>query len=133
MENLPFFVPLFGLAGLAIAFITYRRIVLEPGGEGRVAEIAGQIHDGAMVFMRRELLLIGAFAVVVGGIYVALGPTVGAIITIMLAEGLRIGFGTKAVGWDNLVYGVLLVVFIIFLPKGILGSLLNRIKPSSKR
>ena len=73
------------------------------------------------------------FAVVVGGIYVALGPTVGAIITIMLAEGLRIGFGTKAVGWDNLVYGVLLVVFIIFLPKGILGSLLNQIKPSSKR
>ncbi len=73
------------------------------------------------------------FAVVVGGIYVALGPTVGAIITILLAEGLRIGFGTKAVGWDNLVYGVLLVVFIIFLPKGILGSLLDRIKPSSKR
>src|SRR5207248_4605427 len=28
------------------------------------------------------------FAAVVGGIYVALGPTVGAIITIMLAEGL---------------------------------------------
>ncbi len=73
------------------------------------------------------------FAVVVGGIYVALGPTVGAIITIMLAEGLRIGFGTKAVGWDNLVYGVLLVVFIIFLPKGILGSLLARMKSSSKR
>ena len=73
------------------------------------------------------------FAVVVGGIYVALGPTVGAIITILLAEGLRIGFGTKAVGYDNLVYGVLLVVFIIFLPKGILGSLLERIKPSSKR
>lgn len=73
------------------------------------------------------------FAAVVGGIYVALGPTVGAIITILLAEVLRIGFGTKAVGWDNLVYGVLLVVFIIFLPKGILGSLLERMKSSSKR
>lgn len=72
------------------------------------------------------------FAVVVGGIYVALGPTVGAVITIMLAEGLRIGFGTKAVGWDNLVYGVLLVVFIIFLPKGILGSLLARLKLPGK-
>ena len=68
------------------------------------------------------------FAVVVGGIYVALGPTVGAIITIALAEGLRIFFGTKAVGWDNLVYGVLLVLFIIFLPKGILGSLLERVR-----
>jgi branched-chain amino acid transport system permease protein len=65
------------------------------------------------------------FAAVVGGIYVALGPSVGAVITILLAEGLRISFGTAAVGWDNLVYGVLLVLFIIFLPKGILGSLLD--------
>jgi branched-chain amino acid transport system permease protein len=65
------------------------------------------------------------FAVVVGGIYVALGPTVGAVITILLAEGLRVFFGTRAVGWDNVVYGVLLVVFIIFLPRGILGSLLQ--------
>ena len=68
------------------------------------------------------------FAVIVGGLYVALGPTVGAIITILLAEILRIGFGTKAVGWDNLIYGVLLVLFIIFLPKGILGSTLARIR-----
>ena len=72
------------------------------------------------------------FAVIVGGLYVSLGPTVGAIITIMLAEVLRIGFGTKAVGWDNLVYGVLLVVFIIFLPKGILGSVLDRLKTQPK-
>ena len=74
------------------------------------------------------------FAVVVGGIYVSLGPTVGAVITILMAEALRIGFGTKAVGWDNLVYGVLLVVFIIFLPKGILGSLLDLLrKPTAAK
>ncbi|ANW03918.1 branched-chain amino acid ABC transporter permease [Bradyrhizobium icense] len=72
------------------------------------------------------------FAVIVGGLYVSLGPTVGAIITILLAEGLRIGFGTKAVGWDNLVYGLLLVIFIIFLPKGILGSVLDRLKTQPK-
>jgi branched-chain amino acid transport system permease protein len=69
------------------------------------------------------------FAVVVGGIYVSLGPTVGAIITILLAEVLRISFGTRAVGWDNLVYGVLLVLFIVFLPKGIVGSLLAAARP----
>jgi branched-chain amino acid transport system permease protein len=68
------------------------------------------------------------FAAVVGGVYVTLGPTVGAIITILLSESLRIGFGTKAVGWDNLIYGVLLVLFIIFLPKGILGSALARFR-----
>ena len=72
------------------------------------------------------------FAAIVGGLFVSLGPTVGAIITILLAESLRIGFGTKAVGWDNLVYGLLLVIFIIFLPKGILGSVLDRLKPQPK-
>jgi len=50
-------------------------------------------------------------------LYVSLGPTIGAVITIMLAEILRIGFGTKAVGWDNLVLWRALVTFIIFLPK----------------
>ena len=63
------------------------------------------------------------FAAVVGGLFVSLGPTVGAAITILLGEGLRIGFGTKAVGYDNLVYGVLLVLFIIYMPRGILGSI----------
>jgi branched-chain amino acid transport system permease protein len=72
------------------------------------------------------------FAAIVGGLYVSLGPTVGAVITILLAETLRIGFGTNAVGWDNLVYGVLLVLFIIFLPKGILGSLIERLKPQHR-
>jgi branched-chain amino acid transport system permease protein len=73
------------------------------------------------------------FAVIVGGLYVSLGPTVGAVITILLAEVLRIKFGTNAVGWDNLVYGVMLVVFIIFLPKGILGSILDRLKTQPKK
>jgi branched-chain amino acid transport system permease protein len=68
------------------------------------------------------------FAAVVGGIYVPLGPTVGAAITILLSESLRIWFGTTAVGWDNVVYGALLVVFIIFLPQGLLGSLLARLR-----
>jgi len=76
------------------------------------------------------------FAAIVGGLYVSLGPTVGAVITILLAEGLRISFGANAVGWDNLVYGLLLVLFIIFLPKGILGSVVEKLKaqrmPSSR-
>ena len=66
------------------------------------------------------------FAAVVGGLFVSLGPTFGAVVTILLTESLRIGFGTKAVGFDNLVYGVLLVIFIIFLPRGILGTLTER-------
>ena len=51
-----------------------------------------------------------------------LGPTAGAAIRILLTETLRISFGTAAVGWDNLVFGTLLLLFTIFLPQGLLGS-----------
>ena len=71
------------------------------------------------------------FAAVVGGIYVPLGPTIGALITILLTEFLRIWFGTAAIGWDNVIYGTLLVVFIIFLPQGLVGSLAGRFRPAA--
>jgi hypothetical protein len=38
------------------------------------------------------------FAVVVVGTYVLPGPTVGAVITIVLTKTLRISFGTAALG-----------------------------------
>ena len=74
------------------------------------------------------------FAVVVGGIYSSLGPTVGAVITLILAEILRISIGTatvnltesltiNAAGFPLFIYGIMLVGFIIFLPKGIVGGL----------
>jgi branched-chain amino acid transport system permease protein len=96
--------------------------------------LAGAIFCQYMMFISPDTVsgigvsLQMVFAAVVGGLYVALGPTVGAAITILLAEILRIGFGTRAVGWDNLIYGLLLVLFIIFLPKGILGSILERVR-----
>lgn len=65
------------------------------------------------------------FAVVAGGIFTQFGPTVGAVITLMLAELLRVYIGTDAVGLDNAIYGIALVLFIIFLPKGILGGLID--------
>ena len=73
------------------------------------------------------------FAVIVGGLYVLLGPSVGAALTITLTESLRIWFGASAVGWDNVVYGTLLVLFIIFLPQGLLGSLFAWFGPARAR
>jgi branched-chain amino acid transport system permease protein len=73
------------------------------------------------------------FAAVVGGLCVPLGPTVGTAITILLTERLRIWFGTGAIGWDNLVYGMLLVLFIILLPEGLLGLALKRLAPARVR
>ena len=61
-----FITPLAGLVGLALAFVFYRSIAKRSGGEGLIAEIAEKIHRGAMVFMKREFLLISVFALVIG-------------------------------------------------------------------
>ncbi len=62
------------------------------------------------------------FGVIAGGMFVRLGPTVGAAFTILLAEGLRYGFGNRFPALDLTIYGAMLVLFIIFMPKGILGA-----------
>jgi len=62
------------------------------------------------------------FGVIAGGMYVRLGPTVGAAFTLLLAEGLRLWFGNKYHALDSTVYGLMLVLFIIYMPKGILGT-----------
>jgi branched-chain amino acid transport system permease protein len=53
------------------------------------------------------------FAVIAGGMFVQLGPTVGAVFTLLLAEGLRVGIGHDVHGLDTFIYGALLVLFIL--------------------
>ena len=45
-----------GVIGLLAAFIVYRAVLSFPEGTGKVADIANQIHRGALVFMRREYM-----------------------------------------------------------------------------
>jgi branched-chain amino acid transport system permease protein len=63
------------------------------------------------------------FAAIVGGMYAMLGPTVGSLLTISLNEGLRVAFATNFIGAANTIYGVLLILCIIFMPRGIMGLL----------
>ncbi|RTL66670.1 MAG: branched-chain amino acid ABC transporter permease [Hyphomicrobiales bacterium] len=76
------------------------------------------------------------FAVVSGGVWVMLGPTVGAVFTQILSEGLRVAIqssatlksmlGSAALALDGAIYGLLLILFIIYMPKGILGTILEK-------
>ena len=68
------------------------------------------------------------FGVIAGGMYVRLGPTVGAAFTLLLAEGLRLMFGNSMHALDSTIYGLMLVLFIIYMPKGILGGALEAIQ-----
>lgn len=83
------------------------------------------------------------FGVIAGGIGVLLGPTVGAVFTGVLSEGLRVAIqgsaalkswlGSAALALDAAVYGLLLILFIIYMPKGILGTILEARRRAARR
>jgi branched-chain amino acid transport system permease protein len=72
------------------------------------------------------------FAAIAGGMGTMLGPTVGAFFTIVLNESLRIFFGIHFIGAANTIYGIMLILFIIFMPQGIVG-LIEKISARSVR
>jgi branched-chain amino acid transport system permease protein len=96
--------------------------------------LGGAIYGQYMMYLNPETVsgiavsLQIVFAAIVGGAYAALGPTVGALLTISLNEGLRVAFATNFIGAANTIYGILLVLFIIFMPRGIVGTIQNAIK-----
>ena len=57
--------PVLGVVGLIVAFILYRIVMSYPVMEGKPARIAKLIQEGALAFMRRELILIGLSVAVI--------------------------------------------------------------------
>lgn len=64
--GLPLIAPILGIIGLVAAGLIFRQIMKQSGGEGNTADIADQIHGGAMVFMKREFKLLIPFTLVIG-------------------------------------------------------------------
>ncbi|MFH1378791.1 MAG: sodium-translocating pyrophosphatase [bacterium] len=54
-----------GAAGLSLAVITYFLLKKLPAGNEKMIEISDAVHDGAMVFLKREYMIIGGFVAVV--------------------------------------------------------------------
>ena len=91
--------------------------------------LGGAIYAQYMMYINPETVsgiavsLQIVFAVIAGGVYSMLGPTVGSLLTLSLTEGLRVWFGTNFIGAANTIYGILLILCIIFMPQGIVGAL----------
>jgi len=66
LETLYIVTPLMGVFGLIAAGLIFMTIMRTSGGEGKVAQIGDTIHKGAMTFMKREFVILGVFAVVLG-------------------------------------------------------------------
>ena len=102
MESNLILPPLFGIFGLAVAFILYLLVMRYDEGTEKVKKIGDQIHLGAMVFMRREYTYLAMFVAVLIilsylflGLNTALAVTAGAF-TSSLAGWLGMFSATKA-------------------------------------
>ncbi|MEM4499261.1 MAG: branched-chain amino acid ABC transporter permease [Sulfolobales archaeon] len=66
-----------------------------------------------------QMVLLSIF----GGMYSLWGPFIGSVILTPIGEYLRIVLGGAYVGSHLVIYGVLLIIVIRFLPKGVVGTL----------
>ena len=64
MTYLSLLPPIFGVIGLAAAYVVYGLVMRYTEGTDAVKKIGDAIHTGAMVFMRREYTMLGIFAAV---------------------------------------------------------------------
>ena len=92
-----------------------------------------QMYIGPDTIAGLSISLNMVFACISGGMGVLFGPTFGAFFTQILSEVLRVliqgstwlktNFGSNALALDQGIYGLLLILFIIYMPKGVLGTL----------
>lgn len=80
--------------------------------------------DPYIVFSIGDVSIAMVLIAVLGGIGTFWGPIIGAIIVVLLSEGFRSFFSTASL----LVYGSLIVLVILFLPRGIVGSIQEKSK-----
>ncbi|MEM9111505.1 MAG: sodium-translocating pyrophosphatase [Planctomycetota bacterium] len=66
LETLHIVTPVMGILGLIAAGLVFMAVLKSSGGTGKVATIAETIHKGAMTFMKREFVVLGIFALVLG-------------------------------------------------------------------
>jgi branched-chain amino acid transport system permease protein len=69
-----------------------------------------------------------AFKAILGGMFSLWGATVGTALIVSLEEYFRVAYGSTFVGFSQIIYGLALVLLIIFLPKGIYGTLQELVK-----
>ncbi|MBM3899087.1 MAG: sodium-translocating pyrophosphatase [Gemmatimonadetes bacterium] len=68
LENVPLYALGIGLAGLVACVLTYLGIVRNSAGSQAMQELAGQIQEGAMAFLKREYTVLVPFLFVVAAL-----------------------------------------------------------------
>ncbi len=87
-----------GMVGLVVAGVIYRYVKSQPAGSDLMIDIATQIHDGAMTFLKREYSVLAVFVLVVTALlaWATTGQTAIAYVTGALCSVFAGFFGMKS-------------------------------------
>jgi branched-chain amino acid transport system permease protein len=98
-----------------------------------LAAIIGTFYAQYLVFIdptsviRIQISVQVALFAIVGGIGTTLGPTIGALIFIPMTIALRAKLGTSLPGLHLVIYGAILIIVLLYMPKGIFGTLKEKV------
>ncbi|WP_407520531.1 branched-chain amino acid ABC transporter ATP-binding protein/permease [Methylobacterium oryzisoli] len=94
---------------------------------GGLTAIVGTFHamyltyiEPAAMFSLTLSIQIAMFALI-GGIGTVFGPLLGAVLLVPITELARGWLGAKALGLHGLVYGLVLMLVVLFMPNGLMG------------
>lgn len=98
-----------------------------------LSAIIGTFYAQYVVFIdptsviRIQISIQVALFAIVGGIGTALGPAIGAMIFIPITILLRAKMGTSLPGLHMIIYGIILVLILLYMPQGVSTKLKERI------
>jgi K(+)-stimulated pyrophosphate-energized sodium pump len=90
--------PILGVVGLVVALGILFAVKQMPAGNELMKELAGAIHSGAMVFLKREYSLLLIFIIVVGGL---LGTFINPWTAVAFVSGAAFSMGAGFIGMQS--------------------------------
>jgi branched-chain amino acid transport system permease protein len=114
-------------ASLGVSVIRYKMMItlLSAG----LTALGGALYAQYVTYVSPDTIagvgvsLSVCFKAILGGMFTVLGPFVGSTIIVALEEYVRISMGASFLGLSQIIFGISLLIMIIFLPKGIMGSM----------
>lgn len=92
-----------------------------------IVSIGGSLYAQYMLYIDPAMLmtlnisLMICLVTVMGGVGKVFGPIVGSIILTLTSEYSRVFFGGSGNGMDQLLYGILVIVVVLYIPDGVLS------------
>ncbi|MBC3772914.1 ATP-binding cassette domain-containing protein [Brucella melitensis] len=89
----------------------------------------GTFHAMYLTFIEPAAMFSLAFSIqiamfaLIGGLGTVAGPLLGAVLLVPITEWARASLGASALGLHGFVYGLVLILVVLFMPNGIMGAI----------